>query len=191
MASGIKEISKSVKSIINNDCIKKDNSFLEGKSTPEKIIEHLSLLRDNSKCRFEVLIDIFAVDYPQRDKRFELIYNLLSIVHNIRLCLKLEVGESDFSPTAVNVFSTASWFEREVFDMYGIEFTGHPDMRRILSDYGFKGHPMLKDFPLIGYEEVKYDIEAKKVVYNPIDLAQDFRMFDYLLPWKGTEYKEK
>ncbi|WP_339045680.1 NADH-quinone oxidoreductase subunit C [Candidatus Mesenet endosymbiont of Agriotes lineatus] len=186
-----KEILKSVKSITNAVCIKKDNFFLEGKSTKEKITEHLSLLHDNPKCRFEVLIDIFAVDYPQKDKRFELIYNLLSIVHNVRLCLKLEIGENDSPPTVTNIFSTASWFEREVFDMYGIEFTGHPDLRRILSDYGFKGHPMLKDFPLVGYEEVKYDIEAKKVVYNPIDLAQDFRMFDCLSPWKGTEYKKQ
>lgn len=146
-------------------------------------------LRDDEKCRFELLIDIFGVDYPDREKRFELIYNLLSVVYNIRLHIKLQLDESDTPPSIAQIFSTASWFEREVFDMYGVEFSDHPDLRRILTDYGFKGHPMLKDFPLTGYEEVKYDIEAKKVVYNPIDLPQDFRILNSLSPWEGKAAK--
>ncbi|QKX01975.1 NADH-quinone oxidoreductase subunit C [Wolbachia endosymbiont of Cruorifilaria tuberocauda] len=156
-------------------------------STLSDIENHLLFLRDNERCRFELLVDIFGIDYPCREKRFELIYNLLSIVHNVRLHVKLQLGESEIPPSIIKIFSTASWFEREVFDMYGIEFSNHPDLRRILTDYGFKGHPMLKDFPLTGYKEVKYDIKEKKVVYNPIDLPQDFRMFDSLSPWEGDK----
>ncbi|MDF0607531.1 NADH-quinone oxidoreductase subunit C [Wolbachia endosymbiont of Onchocerca gibsoni] len=170
-------------------CIQQDDGTIIIYSALDNIENHLLFLRDDEKCRFELLIDIFGVDYPDREKRFELIYNLLSVVYNIRLHIKLQLDESDTPPSIAKIFSTASWFEREVFDMYGVEFSDHPDLRRILTDYGFKGHPMLKDFPLTGYEEVKYDIEAKKVVYNPIDLPQDFRILNSLSPWEGKATK--
>ncbi len=170
-------------------CIQKDDGTIVIYSALGDIEKHLLFLRDDEEFRFESLIGIFGIDYPNREKRFELIYNLLSIVHNIRVHIKLQLCESDMLPSVAKIFSTASWFEREVFDMYGIEFSDHPDLRRILTDYGFKGHPMLKDFPLTGYEEVRYDIAAKKVVYNPIDLPQDFRMFDSLSPWEGETIK--
>ncbi|QKX02406.1 NADH-quinone oxidoreductase subunit C [Wolbachia endosymbiont of Dirofilaria (Dirofilaria) immitis] len=169
--------------------IQQDNGTIIMYAALGDIENYLLFLRDDEKCRFELLVDIFGVDYPDREKRFELIYNLLSVIYNIRLHIKLQLDESDTPSSIVKIFSTASWFEREVFDMYGIEFSGHPDLRRILTDYGFKGHPMLKDFPLTGYEEVKYDIETKKVVYNPIDLPQDFRIFDSLSPWEGEAAK--
>ncbi|WFW29700.1 MAG: NADH-quinone oxidoreductase subunit C [Wolbachia endosymbiont of Menacanthus eurysternus] len=154
-------------------------------STLDDIRNHLLFLRNNKKCRFELLIDIFGIDYPNRKKRFELIYNLLSIVYNIRVHVKLQLHEGDTPSSVTNIFSAASWFEREVFDMYGIKFYNHPNLQRILTDYTFKGHPMLKDFPLTGYEEVKYDIKSKKIKYSPIDLPQDFRIFDNLSPWGG------
>ncbi|MDN5247915.1 MAG: NADH-quinone oxidoreductase subunit C [Wolbachia endosymbiont of Tyrophagus putrescentiae] len=169
------------------ECTQADDRTTVVHSTPGDIKEHLFFLRDDEKCRFELLIDIFAVDYPDREKRFEVIYNLLSVVHNTRAHVKLQLSEGESAPSITKIFSTASWFEREVFDMYGVEFSGHPDLRRILTDYGFKGYPMLKDFPLTGYEEVIYDPQAKKVVYNPIDLPQDFRTFDNLSPWEGKK----
>ncbi|KLT21971.1 NADH dehydrogenase I, C subunit [Wolbachia endosymbiont of Armadillidium vulgare str. wVulC] len=171
------------------ECIQKNDGTIVIYSALNDIENHLLFLRDDEKCRFELLVDIFGVDYPNREKRFELIYNLLSIVYNTRIHIKLKLYESDMPTSVAKIFSTASWFEREVFDMYGIKFLGHLDLRRILTDYGFKGHPMLKDFPLTGYEEVRYDIEAKKIVYNPIDLPQDFRMFDSLSPWEGKDTK--
>ncbi|HCE59340.1 MAG TPA: NADH-quinone oxidoreductase subunit C [Wolbachia sp.] len=179
------KIVKHIQKKLKCECIQEDDCTIVTYSTLKDIEEHLLFLRDDEKCRFEVLVDTFAVDYPDREKRFEVIYNLLSIVHNIRIHIKLQLHEGDLVPSVAKIFSTASWFEREVFDMYGIEFSGHPDLRRILTDYGFKGYPMLKDFPLTGYEEVKYDAEKEKVVYSPIDLPQDFRSFESLSPWEG------
>ncbi|MDD9331598.1 MAG: NADH-quinone oxidoreductase subunit C [Wolbachia sp.] len=181
------EIEKHIKTKLKCECIRRDGDSIVMHSTLDDIEKHLLFLRDNKKCRFELLVDIFGVDYPDRERRFDVVYNLLSIVHNIRIRVKLQLYESDMPTSVVKIFSTASWFEREVFDMYGIEFSGHPDLRRILTDYGFKGYPMLKDFPLTGYEEVRYDIEAKKVVYNPINLPQDFRTFESLSPWEGKK----
>lgn len=169
------------------ECTQENDGTIIMLSTLGNIKEHLVFLRDDEKCRFELLIDIFGVDYPDREKRFELIYNLLSVVHNIRMHIKLQLDENELPPSVETIFSTATWFEREVFDMYGIEFSDHSDLRRILTDYGFKGYPMLKDFPLTGYEEVRYDIDTKKVVYKPIDLPQDFRTFDSLSPWEGKK----
>jgi NADH-quinone oxidoreductase subunit C len=163
--------------------IQMDSSTVIIYSTPDTIEEYLLFLRDDEQCRFELLVDVFGIDYPDHDKRFEIIYNLLSIVHNTRIHVKLPLDEDKTVPSVTRIFSTASWFEREVFDMYGIKFSHHPDLRRILTDHGFTGHPLLKDFPLTGYEEVKYDENKKKVVYNPIDLAQDYRFFDSLSPW--------
>lgn len=165
-------------------CLRANDQTIVINSTISEIENHLLFLRDNEKCQFESLIDVFAVDYPNRNKRFEIIYHLLSIVHNTRVRVRLELYESDLPASVAKLFSTASWFEREIFDMYGIEFSGHPDLRRILTDYGFKGHPMLKDFPLTGYKEIRYDTKTKKVVYHPVDLPQDFRLFDTLSPWE-------
>jgi len=133
--------------------------------------------------RFEILIDVFGIDYPDEELRFEVVYHLLSIVHNCRVILKLRTGSC--VPTISDLFPNASWYEREVFDMYGVVFDKHPDLRRILTDYGFEGYPMRKDFPLTGYKEVKFDIKDKKVVYVPVDLQQDYRSFDTLSPWEG------
>lgn len=178
---------KYIKQKLKCECIELNDSTFVISSTLGNIEKDILFLRDDKKCRFELLIDVFCVDYPDRNERFELIYNLLSVVYNIRIHIKLHLCEDDVAPSVANIFNTASWFEREVFDMYGIEFSGHPDLRRILTDYGFKGYPMLKDFPLTGYEEVKYDNKTKKVVYNPIDLPQDFRLFESLSPWEGKK----
>jgi NADH-quinone oxidoreductase subunit C len=154
----------------------------------DKIVEVLTFLRDDPQCRFEVLIDICGVDWPSREKRFDVVYHLLSPRLNQRVRLKLETDEESPIASAVNVFSAANWFEREAYDMYGILFSGHPDLRRILTDYGFQGHPMRKDFPLTGYVEVRYDDEQKRVVYEPVELTQEFRSFDFESPWEGTQY---
>jgi NADH-quinone oxidoreductase subunit C len=130
-------------------------------------------------------MDITAVDYPARPERFEIVYNLLSMTHNHRVRVKISASEETLVPTATEIFSSAGWFEREVWDMYGVMFDGHPDLRRILTDYGFEGHPQRKDFPLTGYVELRYDEELKRVVYEPVKLTQDFRNFDYLSPWEG------
>ena len=154
----------------------------------DELTSVLKFLRDDSNCTFKVLVDVTAVDYPDRAERFEVVYNLLSLVHNHRLRLKVITDENTPVPSAVPVFSSAGWFEREVWDMYGIFFTGHPDLRRILTDYGFEGHPLRKDFPLTGYVQVRYDEEQKRVVYEPVRLTQDFRNFDFMSPWEGAQY---
>ncbi|MFO1033708.1 MAG: NADH-quinone oxidoreductase subunit C [Hyphomicrobiales bacterium] len=148
----------------------------------------LQFLRDDADCRFVCFTDITAVDYPERGKRFDVIYQLLSPYKNARIRVKAEVGEGDEVPSATATFPAADWFEREVYDMFGIVFSGHPDLRRMLTDYGFQGHPLRKDFPTTGYVEVRYDDEAKRVVYEPVKLVQEFRQFDYLSPWEGTDY---
>jgi NADH-quinone oxidoreductase subunit C len=154
----------------------------------DKIVDVLIFLRDDPKCRFEVLIDICGVDWPAREQRFDVVYHLLSPRLNQRIRVKLQTDETTPVPSAVGVFSGANWFEREAYDMYGILFTGHPDLRRILSDYGFQGHPLRKDFPLTGYVEVRYDEELKRVVYEPVELTQEFRSFDFESPWEGSRY---
>ena len=148
----------------------------------------LAFLRDDSNCLFKVLLDITAVDYPEREERFEVVYILLSLSQNQRIKVKLNVGEDVAVPTASTVFSSANWAERETWDMYGIYFSDHPDLRRILTDYGFEGHPLRKDFPLTGFVEVRYDEDEKRVVYEPVKLTQEFRRFDFLSPWEGTDY---
>ncbi len=148
----------------------------------------LKFLRDDRMCRFIQLIDLCGVDYPERSKRFDVVYHLLSMHNNQRIRVKAAVGEGDNIPTAIDVFPCADWFEREAFDMYGIQFEGHPDLRRILTDYGFEGHPLRKDFPLTGHVEVRYDDEQGRVVYEPVKLTQEYRNFDYMSPWEGAEY---
>jgi len=139
---------------------------------------------------FTVLIDLFVVDYPDKEKRFEVNYNLLSITHNERINLKVTLKEEEDMPSVVTIFSSAGWLEREAWDMYGVNFEGNPDLRRLLTDYGFEGHPMRKDFPLSGYKEVRYDAEKAEVVYGPVDLTQEFRDFEFESPWEGTNYEE-
>ena len=153
-----------------------------------QIVPVLKLLRDDARCRFEVLIDLCGVDYPARENRFDVVYHLLSPRTNQRIRVKLETNETDPVPSATAVFSVADWFEREAYDMYGILFSGHPDLRRMLTDYGFQGHPLRKDFPLTGYVEVRYDDNQKRVVYEPVKLNQEFRNFDYESPWEGVTY---
>ena len=155
----------------------------------DNIIDVLRFLRDDASCQFVCFIDICGVDYPAREKRFDVVYHLLSPYQNTRVRVKLQTDEDTPVPSAVEVFPAANWFEREAFDLYGILFSGHPDLRRILTDYGFAGHPLRKDFPMTGHVEVRYDDEKKKVVYEPVKLVQEFRNFDYLSPWEGTEYE--
>jgi NADH-quinone oxidoreductase subunit C len=145
-------------------------------------------LRDNTACGFTTLIDITAVDWPGRDNRFDVVYHFLSMPQNQRIRVKIAVAEDEMVPSITDIHPSADWFEREVFDMYGIMFSGHPDLRRILTDYGFRGHPLRKDFPTTGYVEVRYDETAKRVVYEPVKLVQDYRLFDFMSPWEGAEY---
>jgi NADH-quinone oxidoreductase subunit C len=155
---------------------------------PEKIVEVASFLRDDPACRFVSFIDVTAVDFPGREKRFDVIYHLLSPTLNTRIRLRIEAGETTQVPSLIGVFPGADWFEREAYDLYGVIFIGHPDMRRILTDYGFDGHPLRKDFPLTGFYEVRYDDQEKRVLYEPVRLNQEFRKFDFLSPWEGADY---
>jgi NADH-quinone oxidoreductase subunit C len=153
-----------------------------------KIVEIVTYLRDHPDCRFVSFTDITAVDYPEREKRFDVVYHLLSPTLNARVRLKAQTSEMTPVPSIIEVFPGADWFEREVYDLYGVIFTGHPDMRRILTDYGFEGHPLRKDFPLTGFVEVRYDDQEKRVLYEPVRLNQEFRKFDFLSPWEGADY---
>ncbi len=152
---------------------------------PDDIVKVVQFLRDDRECEFTTLIDLCGVDYPRRPVRFEVVYSLLSMRQNNRARIKVAVSEDQIMPSVTSVFSTAGWLEREAWDMYGILFAGNPDLRRILTDYGFDGHPQRRDFPLSGYVELRYDDELKRVVYEPVKLAQDYRSFDYLSPWEG------
>jgi NADH-quinone oxidoreductase subunit C len=155
---------------------------------PERIAAVLTTLRDDKECLFEVLIDICGVDYPERERRFDVVYHLLSPRKNQRIRVKCETDADTPVPSVVDVFPAANWYERETYDMYGILFSGHPDLRRILTDYGFQGFPLRKDFPLTGYVEVRYDDDQKRVIYEPVKLTQEFRSFDFESPWEGTDY---
>jgi NADH-quinone oxidoreductase subunit C len=154
----------------------------------EQIVEALTKLRDDPALQFECLIDICGVDYPGRAERFDVVYHLLSLRKNRRIRVKLSTDEETPVPSAIAAFPAANWFEREAYDMYGILFSDHPDLRRLLTDYGFSGYPLRKDFPVTGYVEVRYDDEAKRVVYEPVKLVQEFRTFDFMSPWEGAEY---
>ncbi len=153
-----------------------------------EIVRTMSFLRDDPNCEFKILVDICGVDYPKREKRFDVVYHLLSLTKNIRLRARVIAGEDEPVPSVVAVYPAANWFEREAFDMYGIAFADHPDLRRMLTDYGFSGHPLRKDFPLTGYVEVRYDDELKRVVYQPVQLVQEFRDFDFMSPWEGAPH---
>ncbi len=152
------------------------------------IVKVATFLRDATPCQFSCFIDVTAVDWPQRENRFDVVYHFLSPRLNQRVRVKVQTDEVTPVPSIIEVFRGADWFERETYDLYGVLFTGHPDMRRILTDYGFEGHPLRKDFPLTGFVEVRYDDEEKRVVYEPVKLNQEFRTFDFLSPWEGTDY---
>ncbi len=154
-------------------------------TTPAHVLEVLKFLRDDAACRFVCFTDLCGVDYPAREKRFEVVYHLLSPYINARVRIKVPVAEGESVPSCIEIFPGADWFEREAWDMYGIVFAGHPDLRRILTDYGFQGHPLRKDFPVTGFVEVRYDEDRKRVVYEPVNLQQAWREFDNLSPWEG------
>ena len=157
----------------------------------ENIVDNIDILKRSPEFKFRQLIDIVGVDYPQKDKRFEVIYLLLSHERNFRVSLKIKINEKEIVPTLTGIFPSANWQEREVFDMYGVRFANHPDLRRILTDYEFEGYPLRKDFPLTGYKEVRYSAEHQKVIYEPVKLAQDYRDFNFESPWEGSEYIKK
>lgn len=148
----------------------------------------VEFLRDDASCRFSTLVDITAVDHPERAQRFDVVYHFLSMYRNQRIRVKVAVREEEMVPSLVALHPSANWFEREVFDMFGILFSGHPDLRRILTDYGFRGYPLRKDFPTTGYTEVRYDEALKRVVYEPVRLVQEYRQFDFMSPWEGADY---
>ena len=155
---------------------------------PASLVSFVEFLRSDGNCRFSTLVDITAIDYPEREARFDLVYHFLSMYQNQRIRLRVAVREDDVVPSVTGTHPSADWFEREVFDMFGIIFSGHPDLRRILTDYGFRGHPLRKDFPTTGYVEVRYDEELKRVVYEPVSLVQEYRQFDFMSPWEGAQY---
>jgi len=154
----------------------------------QDIISTILFLKTNQKCKFRQLIDITAVDYPEREKRFKIVYLLLSHENNLRIIININIEEKDIVPSITKIFPSANWMEREIFDMYGISFKDHPDLRRILTDYGFEGYPLRKDFPLTGHTEVRYSENKKKVIYEPVKLDQEYRVFDAQSPWEGTKY---
>ena len=157
-------------------------------STVSGLLDLVEFLRSDSSCRFSTLVDITAVDHPARPQRFDVVWHFLSMYQNQRIRVKVAIREDEMVPTLVNLHSSANWFEREVFDMFGILFAGHPDLRRILTDYGFSGHPLRKDFPTTGYVEVRYSDAEKRVIYEPVNLTQEYRQFDFLSPWEGAKY---
>lgn len=186
----LKELAEHITATIDSDIRGHEITFgeLTLHSRADRIVPVLQFLRDDSLCRFVQLMDICGVDYPERGSRFDVVYHLLSMHNNQRIRIKVQVGEDESLPSVQNVYPCAVWFEREAFDMFGITFTGHADLRRILTDYGFEGYPLRKDFPLTGEVEVRYDDEQKRVVYEPVKLVQEYRNFDYLSPWEGAQY---
>ena len=184
-----KKINSELTTKINSSKIKHSQIYIS--TDKEDLLEVILFLKNNEQTKFRQLIDITAVDYPQNDKRFKLVYLLLSHEYNSRLILDYFINEDEIVPTITQVYPAANWMEREVFDMYGITFKNHPDLRRILTDYGFEGYPLRKDFPLTGHNEVRYSEDEKKVIYEPVKLEQNYRNFDYESPWEGTKYINK
>jgi len=164
------------------------NDELTVNVSPSSLVSFVDFLMTDSACKFSTLVDITAVDYPTRGKRFDVIYHFLSMYQNHRIRLRTQIREDEMVPSIIDVFPASNWFEREIFDMFGILFTGHPDLRRILTDYGFRGYPLRKDFPTTGYTEVRYDEVQKRVVYEPVSLVQEYRQFDFMSPWEGAQY---
>ncbi len=181
-----KVINSELSSKIKNSLIKNQELLIE--IDENALIEVVQFLKSNEKCKFKQLIDIAGVDYPENEMRFELVYLFLSHEHNLRIKLLIKFHSKQIITSLTKIFPSANWMEREVFDMYGIKFKNHPDLRRILTDYGFKGHPLRKDFPLTGFNEVRYSEKDKKVIYEPVKLEQNYRNFDFESPWEGTNY---
>ena len=185
---------KDIEKLINSELATKiQNSFIKNSELTIEInendlIEVIQFLKSNERCKFRQLIDIAGVDYPDSEKRFQLVYLLLSHQNNIRIKVSIQFQLNQIINSITKIFPSANWMEREVFDMYGIKFKNHPDLRRILTDYGFKGHPLRKDFPLTGFNEVRYSEKEKKVIYEPVKLEQNYRNFDFESPWEGTNY---
>ena len=177
--------SKQEDSVLSSHVI---NDELVIEAIPSKIVNLIDFLRMNPNLQFSTLIDVTAVDYPERAKRFDVVYHLLSMYQNLRVRIKVSINDDELIPSIFQTHKAAEWFEREVFDMYGIRFSDHPDLRRLLTDYGFKGHPLRKDFPTTGYSEVRYDEVQKAVIYEPVSLSQEYRQFDFMSPWEGAEY---
>ena len=181
-----KKINSELTTKINSSKIKHDQIYLSIDS--DDIIDVILFLKTNANTKFRQLIDITAVDFPEKEQRFKIVYLLLSHEFNTRVLIEFNISEGEKIPSLTKIFPSANWMEREVFDMYGIDFKDHPDMRRILTDYGFEGHPLRKDFPITGHNEVRYSEETKKVIYEPVKLEQNYRNFDYESPWEGTKY---
>jgi NADH-quinone oxidoreductase subunit C len=190
MSEALNELGAHIEARRGEHVISWDVSFgeLTVNLTVNGLIDTLDFLRTDAVCKFSTLIDITAVDYPGREHRFDVVYHLLSMYTNQRVRLRIMADEGELVPSLVEVHPSANWFEREVFDMFGIVFSGHPDMRRLLTDYGFQGYPLRKDFPTTGYTEVRYDEEQKKVIYEPVSLVQEYRQFDFMSPWEGANY---
>lgn len=190
MSEALQELAALIKGKQDDAVISTDisNGELTVHVTLNALVEFCDYLKSDRNCQFSTLVDITAVDYPTRDKRFDVVYHFLSMYRNHRIRVTVSVREDDLVPSLTSVTPSANWFEREVFDMYGLMFTGHPDLRRILTDYGFRGHPLRKDFPTTGYTEVRYDEKEKRVVYEPVSLVQEYRQFDFMSPWEGAEY---
>tara|TARA_B100000287_G_scaffold418757_1_gene456143 strand:+ start:85 stop:675 length:591 start_codon:yes stop_codon:yes gene_type:complete len=181
-----KKINSELNTKINSSKIKNDQIYLNIDSND--VIDVILFLKNNENTNFKQLIDITAVDYPANEKRFKLVYLLLSHEFNVRILIDCFINENEIPPSLTKIYPSANWMEREVFDMYGIQFKDHPDLRRILTDYNFNGYPLRKDFPLTGHTEVRYSEEKKKVIYEPVKLEQNYRNFDYESPWEGTKY---
>jgi NADH-quinone oxidoreductase subunit C len=190
MDQALIELGELINDALENEIVSTQVSHgeLTIQTRPDCIVRVLTHLRDDSQCLFKQLMDICGVDYPSRANRFDVVYHLLSMKQNQRICVKVQTDEETPVPSVNGVFSTANWFERECWDMYGVMFSDHPDLRRILTDYGFQGFPLRKDFPLSGYVEVRYSDEHKRVVYEPVSLTQDLRTFDFMSPWEGAKY---
>ena len=181
-----KKVNSSLTTVVKKSQINFSQLFID--VNVEDIISTILFLKTNKECKFRQLIDITAVDYPQREKRFKIVYMLLSHENNLRIIINTNVDEKEIVPSITKIFPSANWMEREVFDMYGVSFKDHPDLRRILTDYGFDGFPLRKDFPLTGHTEVRYSEEKKKVISEPVNLDQEYRDFDFQSPWEGTKY---
>ena len=190
MSEALQELAAHIEIKRPNDVLKTEVAFgeLTVTVTSAGIVDFIEFLKTDSTCKFSSLVDITAVDHPSRDQRFDVVYHFLSMYQNQRIRVVAPVREEETIPSVITVHPSAGWFEREVFDMFGIIFSGHPDLRRLLTDYGFRGYPLRKDFPATGYTEVRYDEELKRVVYEPVSLVQEYRQFDNLSPWEGAKY---
>ncbi|MCY4337043.1 MAG: NADH-quinone oxidoreductase subunit C [Litoreibacter sp.] len=190
MSAALKELGAMIEAK-RPDCVLSwsvENDELTVNVAPASVVSFSEFLKTDQTCQFSTLVDMTAVDYPTRDNRFDMVYHFLSMYQNQRIRMKVAIREEEMLASIVDIFPAANWFEREIFDMFGILFTGHPDLRRILTDYGFRGHPLRKDFPTTGYVELRYDEAEKRVVYEPVNLVQEYRQFDFMSPWEGAKY---